>query len=178
MKKFIVIALALLLAVPALSFAGSATSKWDVTIGGYVKFDMGYMDQSHQGADYVVAARSSYRGTKNIADEYGNFYSAGGETRLNFLIQGPEGWGAKTSAFIEGDFSGRTSGDGYGAFSLRHAFMKMQWANDSLTIGHTWQRWGLMPSFANVLLAWNMLGAFQKGGRQPQIMWEHKFNKN
>jgi hypothetical protein len=177
MKKFIVIALALLLAVPAISFAGSATSRWDVTIGGYVKFDMGYMDQSHQGADYYSAARES-DSLENVADEYGNLFSAGGETRLNFLVQGPDGWGAKTSAFIEGDFSGRTSGDGYGAFSLRHAFMKMQWANDSLTIGHTWQRFGLMPSFANILLAWNMLGAFQKGTRQPQITWEHNFNKN
>ncbi|OPY76213.1 MAG: hypothetical protein A4E65_03240 [Syntrophorhabdus sp. PtaU1.Bin153] len=177
MKKFIVIALALLLAVPAISFAGSATSRWDVTIGGYVKFDMGYMDQSHQGADYYSAARES-DSLENVADEYGNLFSAGGETRLNFLVQGPDGWGAKTSAFIEGDFSGRTTGDGYGAFSLRHAFMKMQWANDSLTIGHTWQRFGLMPSFANILLAWNMLGAFQKGTRQPQISWEHNFNKN
>ncbi|OPX97427.1 MAG: hypothetical protein A4E58_01402 [Syntrophorhabdus sp. PtaB.Bin006] len=177
MKKFIVIALALFLAVPAISFAGSATSRWDVTIGGYVKFDMGYMDQSHQGADYWSASRHSDT-SENINDEYGNLFSAGGETRLNFLVQGPDGWGAKTSAFVEGDFSGRTSGDGYGAFSLRHAFMKMQWANDSLTIGHTWQRFGLMPSFANILLAWNMLGAFQKGTRQPQIMWEHNFNKN
>ncbi|OPY62293.1 MAG: hypothetical protein A4E62_03015 [Syntrophorhabdus sp. PtaU1.Bin002] len=178
MKKFIVIALALFLAVPAISFAGSATSRWDVTIGGYVKFDMGYMDQAHQGADYFSATRDSRHEIENVADEYGNLFSAGGETRLNFLVQGPDGWGAKTSAFIEGDFSGRTSNDGYGAFSLRHAFMKMQWANDSLTIGHTWQRWGLMPSFANILLAWNMLGAFQKGSRQPQIMWEHNFNKN
>jgi len=178
MKKFIVIALALFLAVPAISFAGSATSRWDLTIGGYVKFDMGYMDQSHQGADYYSATRNSYHDVENVGDEYGNLFSAGGETRLNFLVQGPDGWGAKTSAFIEGDFSGRTSGDGYGAFSLRHAFMKMQWANDSLTIGHTWQRFGLMPSFANILLAWNMLGAFQKGTRQPQIMWEHNFNKN
>ncbi|HBA54115.1 MAG TPA: hypothetical protein DCZ04_06590 [Syntrophorhabdus aromaticivorans] len=178
MKKFVVIALALLLVVPALSFAGSATSKWDVTIGGFVKFDMGYEDQSSQGADYRYAARSSYRNTKNIADEYGNFYSAGGETRLNFLINGPEGWGAKTSAFVEGEFRGATSGDNYGAFSLRHAFMKMQWANDTLTIGHTWQKWGYLPTYSNILLGVNMLSAFQKGGRQPQIMWEHKFNKN
>ena len=177
MKKFVVIALALLLAVPALSFAGSATSKWDVTIGGFVKFDMGYEDQA-QGADYRRAERSSYRGIQNFADEYGNFYSAGGETRLNFLINGPEGWGAKTSAFVEGEFRGATSGDNYGAFSLRHAFMKMQWASDTLTIGHTWQKWGYLPTYSNILLGVNMLSAFQKGSRQPQIMWEHKFNKN
>jgi hypothetical protein len=177
MKKFVVIALALFLAVPAISFAGSATSRWDVTIGGYVKFDMGYMDQSHQGADYSYAARESDT-SENIADEYGNVFSAGGETRLNFLVQGPDGWGAKTSAFIEGEFRGTTSGDNYGAFALRHAWIKMQWANDTITIGQAWQRWGYLPTYSNVLLGVNMLTAFQRGGRQPQIMWDHKFNKN
>jgi len=178
MKKFIVIALALFLAIPAISFAGSATSRWDVTIGGYIKFDMGYQTQSGAGADYFKAERESYGGYENFADEYGNFFSAGGETRLNFLIKGPDGWGAKTMGFIEGDFRGATGGSNYGTFALRHAFMKMQWANDALTIGHTWQKWGLMPSFANILLGWNMLGAFNKGSRQPQIMWDHTFNKN
>jgi hypothetical protein len=182
MKKFIVIALALFLAIPAISFAGSATSRWDVTIGGYIKADFGYAFQG-QGADYAVASRGSYGSFDNQADEYGNFFSAGGETRLNFLIKGPDGWGAKTIGFIEADFSGRTAGTSsqgrdYGTFALRHAFMKMQWENDALTIGHTWQKWGLMPSFANVLLGWNMLGAFLKGSRQPQIMWDHTFNKN
>ena len=177
MKKFIVIALALFLAIPAISFAGSATSRWDVTIGGYIKADFGYTTQS-QGADYYMAARGSKGGYDNLADEYGNYFSAAGETRLNFLIKGPDGWGAKTIGFIEADFRGATGGSNYGTFALRHAFMKMQWANDALTIGHTWQKWGLMPSFANVLLGWNMLGAFQKGSRQPQIMWDHTFTKN
>jgi hypothetical protein len=177
MKKFIVLALALFLAVPAISYAGSATSRWDVTIGGYVKFDMGYSFNA-SGADYAVAPRDSYGFYENFNAEEGNFLAAAGETRLNFLIKGPDGWGAKTMAFIEGDFRGTTGGSNYGTFALRHAFMKMQWANDSLTIGHTWQKWGLMPSFANTLLAFNMLGAFLKGSRQPQIMWDHNFNKN
>ena len=177
MKKFIVIALALFLAIPAISFAGSATSRWDLTIGGYIKADFGYTTQQ-QGADYFAAKRSSKGAYDSQEDEYGNYFSAGGETRLNFLIKGPDGWGAKTIGFIEGDFRGTTGGSNYGTFALRHAFMKLQWANDALTIGHTWQKWGLLPSFANVLLGWNMLGAFQKGSRQPQIMWDHTFNKN
>ena len=72
--------------------------------------------------------RESKGGYDNLADEYGNYFSAGGETRLNFLIKGPDGWGAKTIGFIEGDFRGATGGSNYGTFALRHAFMKMQWA--------------------------------------------------
>jgi hypothetical protein len=177
MKRFIVFVVAALLALPVVSFAGSADSRWDLTIGGYIKFDMGYATQS-QGADYSAAQRESYGGYENFADEYGNFYSAAGETRLNFLIKGPDGWGAKTLGFIEGEFRGTTAGSNYGTFALRHAYMKMQWANDALTIGQTWQKWGYIPTYSNVLLGVNMLTAFQRGSRQPQIMWDHKINKN
>jgi hypothetical protein len=177
MKRFIVFAVVALLALPVVSFAGSATSKWDVTIGGYIKADFGYTTQS-QGGDYRTASRGSYSGYDNQADEYGNFFSAAGETRLNFLIKGPDGWGAKTIGFVEGEFRGTTGGSNYGTFALRHAFMKMQWENDTLTIGQTWQKWGYIPTYSNILLGVNMLTAFQRGGRQPQIMWDHKFNKN
>ena len=46
MKKIVVVMLALFLAIPAISYAGSATSRWDLTIGGVVKFDVGWTDQS------------------------------------------------------------------------------------------------------------------------------------
>ena len=64
MKKFIVIALALFLAIPAISFAGSATSRWDVTIGGYIKADFGYATQG-QGAS-TQGERSLPQGTKYL----------------------------------------------------------------------------------------------------------------
>lgn len=177
MKRFIVFVVAALLILPAVSFAGSTTSQWDVTIGGYIKADFGYATQA-QGADYRTAQRGSYGAYENFADEYGNYFSAAGETRLNFLIKGPEGWGAKTLGFIEGEFRGTTGGSNYGTFALRHAYMRMQWANDRLTIGQTWQKWGYIPTYSNILLGVNMLTAFQRGSRQPQIMWDHTFNKN
>jgi hypothetical protein len=43
---------------------------------------------------------------------------SGAETRFNFLIKGPDLWGAKTSAFIEGDFRGTSTGNQYGGFQL------------------------------------------------------------
>ena len=44
MKKILVIMAVLLLAIPAISYAGSATSRWDLTIGGDVQFDVGWSD--------------------------------------------------------------------------------------------------------------------------------------
>jgi hypothetical protein len=176
MKKVLLVALVLLLAVPAVSFAGSATSRFDVTIGGMVKVDVGYASQG-QGADMVFGARSSTSSTQNVLDEYGNFFMAAGETRLNFLVKGPDAWGAKTSAFIEGDFRGAAGASAaYGLFQLRHAFLKFDWPESSLLIGQTWQSWGLLPCFC--LLGFNELGPFLKGVREPQITYTQNFGKD
>ncbi|HOP86318.1 MAG TPA: hypothetical protein PKZ54_07575, partial [Syntrophorhabdaceae bacterium] len=104
MKRFFVIALALLLALPAISYAGSATSRWDVTIGGYVKVELGYSDQLRAN-QYIAPYRES-KGRKVGGDEYGNWFMTGVQTRFNFLIKGPDVWGMKSMAFIEGDFYG------------------------------------------------------------------------
>jgi len=192
MKKIIIVLLALFLALPVLSHAGSVTSKWDMTIGGLVTFGMGYSDQSNSlgasagstsagGENQFLAARSGYKGNQNRDNEYGNFFSTGADARLNFLVKGPDGWGAKTSAFIEGEFRGASIGGvAEGGFYLRHAFMKLAWPNATLTVGHTWQRWGFMPSFAAVgqIYGYNDIGPFTKGLRQPRIDFEQRFGKN
>ena len=175
MKKIIVVMLALFLAIPAITYAGSVTSKYDVTIGGYVKFDMGWGNQN-MGPDYVGALPSSFNGNKNLNDNYGNTYFYAGETRLNMLVKGPDAWGAKTGAFIEGDFRGASIGQTAGVFELRHAFMTFDWAQDQLLIGQTWNEWGMI--FSGPTLGFNELTDVGKGARQPQIRWTHKWNKN
>jgi hypothetical protein len=175
MKKVLVLFVAVLLAIPAVTYAGSATSRWDVTIGGFVKADFGYADQG-VSADSMNANRKS--GTsENVYDEYGNYYSSAGEGRLNFLIKGPDAWGAKSTAFVEGDFRGGWgAAASYGLFQLRHAFLKFDWPTSSLVIGQAWQPWGLMPCFC--VLNVNELGPFMKGVRQPQITYTQSFTKN
>ena len=172
MKKIVLVLLALFIAVPMVSDAGSVTSRWDMTIGGFVKFDAGWASQNVSG-DYLWASPESYTGNWNVTDKYSNSFMAAGETRLNFAIKGPDSWGAKTSALVEGDF--RQAG-AYEAFRLRHAFMKFDWGSTNLVIGQTWQTWGLMPSFN--LLGVNELGPMNKGDRLPQIMFKTTFAKD
>ncbi len=175
MKKSVLTACAVIFMAPALVFAGSVTSRWDMTIGGYVKFDVGYADKG-VGLDYSTSPRDSIRGNQNVYAEYGNWYWGAGETRLNMRIKGPDGWGAKTSAFIEGEFRGAAS-SGYGVFAMRHAFMKMDWPNATLTLGHTWQRWGWLPSYTAVGASYGMqnFSPFNKGQRQPRMDLEYRF---
>ena len=179
MKKLVVVLLAAFLAVPAVGFAGSATSRWDLTIGGYVKFDMGWGSQS-QGQDAYLALRQGNGSNDNYADQTSNFYMYSGETRVNMLTKGPDAWGAKTSAFIEGHFRGDSVGtsNAQGTFSLRHAFMQFDWPTSRLVIGQTFHKWGVLPTFANTILEYNGLGPFLKGLRQPTLRFEKQMGQN
>jgi hypothetical protein len=60
MKKLIALGVALMLAIPAMSYAGSATSRWDLTIGGMVQVDVSYADQS-ANQDLRIAERERPR---------------------------------------------------------------------------------------------------------------------
>jgi len=181
MKKFVLVALALMLALPAVSFAGSATSRWDVTIGGFVKADFGWADQSQNGADYLFASRKDYADAtptvnENRSDRYGNTYMAAGETRLSLAIKGPDAGSAKTGAYIEGEFTGATgAASSYGLFRLRHAFMKMDWSNVSLLLGQTWDNWGVI--FPD-LLGRNEGVPMRRGVRAPQVRVTWNINPN
>jgi len=189
MKRFFVIALALLLALPAISYAGSATSRWDVTIGGYVKVELGYSDQLRAN-QYIAPYRES-KGRKVGGDEYGNWFMTGVQTRFNFLIKGPDVWGMKSMAFIEGDFYGAggiygvsTPGgattanyNNQGGFRLRHAFIKLIDKNLEITFaGNTTQVWGTLTGTGQALLTlspWLDPGLSIGSGRVPQFNIEY-----
>ncbi len=167
-KIIIILHLLLLLAAPAAALAGSATSMWDLTIGGYVKLEMDYTDQGRHGS-------GAYR-DPNGKEGITSGYSSG--SRINFLTRGPEAWGAKTSAFVEGDFNGVYAGAPRGSFAMRHAFMTFDWPQTKLVIGHTFQKWGFLPTYANMITSGNDLTPFVKGSRQPMIRVERKFAKD
>jgi len=174
MKKLVLVMLALFLVIPALSNAGSVSSRYDVTFGGFVKYDLGWTSQN-ANADAVTASRSSSSTRAVLADDYGNTFASGAETRFNFLIKGPDLWGAKTSAFIEGDFRGTSTGNAYGGFQLRHAFLKLNWQSAELMFGQNWQQWGMpyyVPSVSILDYA-----QYMKGIRTPQVALRYFFTK-
>jgi len=191
MKKFVLLSIAVMLALPALSYAGSATSRWDLSIGGMVKVDVAYANQS-VSQDVTYAERQAATTFNPITgvrldntssrDKYGSLSWGEGETRINFLVKGPDTWGAKTSAFVEFDFrsmssnsvsaSTRNSVEDYGLANLRHAFMKFDWPTFSIVAGKTWSVPGVMPCFC--LLDVNELAPFNKGALPIQVygVWQ------
>jgi len=171
-RLFVVAILAMFLALPAITQAGSVTSKYDVSIGGYVKMDLGWQNQN-LGPDVRQAVRGSLPGNQNRYDEYGSLYWYAGQTRLNMRVKGPDAWGAKTSAFIEGDFRAAPAA---GVFGLRHAYMKFDWAQSNLLIGQYWNDWGYIASAS--IVDDGLFKPMGRGSRQPQIRYTYNIDKS
>ena len=92
--------------------------------------------------------------------------------RLGLRVTGPEMLGAKTTAYIEGDFTGATN-DNINTLRLRHAYIDMDWGGrHRLLMGQYWYAMvvhEIMP-MTNPL---NMGSPFHCYARQPQVRYEY-----
>ena len=91
--------------------------------------------------------------------------------RLGLRITGPEMLGAKTSAYIEGDFTGSTNAT-INDLRLRHAYITLDWGHHKLLAGQYWYAMvihEIMP-MTNPL---NMGAPFHCYARQPQVRYEY-----
>ncbi len=89
--------------------------------------------------------------------------------RLGLRITGPEMLGAKTSAYIEGDFTGSTNAT-INDLRLRHAYITLDWGHHKLLAGQYWYAMvihEIMP-MTNPL---NMGAPFHCYARQPQVRY-------
>lgn len=184
MKKLVIVALAVFLALPVLSHAGSVqTRMWDMTIQGYIAGVVQISDQDDAavwGAPYVPARRT---GTAEVqGNEWGNT-AVNSDVRVGMLIKGPETWGAKSSAYLEWDFSGGNvtvpaGGGSNGTAKLRHAWLRWDWAKDAILFGNAGSLYrdfgvGLPPGVGSVIAEPVLWG----GPRDFQLRWIHKWTK-
>ena len=94
--------------------------------------------------------------------------------RLNVKITGPEMLGAKTSAFVEGDFTGATNAT-IDNLRLRHAYFTLDWGRHKLLAGQSWYAMvthEIMP-MTNPL---NMGAPFHCYARQPQVRYTYSMD--
>ena len=175
MKKLVIVAIAVLLALPVLSYAGSATSRWDMTIGGFVQMHMGWVD-SQMGSAFNKNAAFRSNGTREVqGNEVGNLF-AEGQSRLNFIMRGPDALGAKTWARLEFDFTTVPAGESFGLANFRHSYMQFDWADDSLLIGNTW--WTAMAISPGGGLTFQSLPNIMIPSRVIQTRYTHRFGKS
>jgi hypothetical protein len=101
-----------------------------------------------------------------------NFNMLALQSRLNGTISGPDAFGAKTSGVIEGDFFAQAN-DNINLFRLRHAFVKLSWANTSLITGQFWNPLFVTDCFPGTV-SFNTGTPLQSFGRNPQVRLTHK----
>ena len=96
--------------------------------------------------------------------------------RLGLRISGPDMLGAKTSAYIEGDFTGSTN-TAINNLRLRHAYIDMDWGGrHRLLAGQYWHPMvvhEIMP-MTNPL---NMGAPFHPYSRQPQVRYAFRHKR-
>lgn len=92
-------------------------------------------------------------------------------TRLGLKINGTELLHAKVMALVEGDFTGVTNSDING-LRLRHAYIRMNWANDELLLGQYWHPMFVPEVFPDIL-SLNTGAPFQPFIRNPQLSYRH-----
>ncbi|MDA3778729.1 MAG: hypothetical protein PF487_00610 [Bacteroidales bacterium] len=174
MKKKILI---IVLFIPYFAFAQEKDEKIiSADFSGFVRSDFWY--QSSENVEALEGLFTLYPANVNL-DADGNDINAQSKTnilafctRLRSKISGPDIFNAKSSAYVEADFSGTSDVTG---IRLRHAFMKLNWEKTELLFGRYWHPLFLTNSFPTVI-SLNTGAPFQAFNRSPQLRLTYKFN--
>ncbi len=171
MKKILI---AFFLITPALLVFSQDTQeekKFGISFSGYVKSDF-FFDTRQ-----VTAAREGhflFWPSAEVQDEYGddinakpNFNFLAVQSRLTGKIAGPDAFGAKTSALVEGDFFAQTNAN-INLFRLRHAFIKLNWKTTELMAGQYWNPLFVTDCYPGTV-SFNTGTPLQSFARNPQV---------
>jgi len=167
MKKQIMALLAL-----AVAQVGLAQEETSATLYGYAKgefaFDSRQVIAAREG-NYIDLATPNVTGN-NVA----NFNGWGIESRLGVKVAGPEFFGMKSEALIEGHFFANGD-DNINNFGLRHAYVKLSSDKVEWLVGQFWHPMfvtNVSPGTYN----FNAGSPFQPFNRSPQIRFSTKGN--
>ena len=91
-------------------------------------------------------------------------------TRFGLNVSGPEIWGAKSTAKIESDFCGASSGTAFN-LRIRQAYAKLAWEKSDLLVGQAWHPMSgdLMPEVFSLATG----APFNPFNRSPQVRYNY-----
>lgn len=93
-------------------------------------------------------------------------------SRLSGAITGPDVLGAKTSGILEAEFFGNTEAS-INEFRLRHAWIRLDWANTQLGLGQYWNPLTVIECYPGVV-NFSTGAPFMPFNRNPQIRLTQK----
>jgi hypothetical protein len=149
----------------------AAQDGFGIKLGGYVNvvafYDTRESVTAREGHLYMFPKKLTLDPNGNDINSKSSFNILAIQTRLTGKISAPDAFGAKTSGIIEGEFFGNSNPDVNG-FRLRHAFVRLDWAQTTLLIGQYWNPMFITESFPQQVGS-NVGIPFQPFSRNPQI---------
>jgi len=136
--------------LPGILISQETEQKPSITLSGYVKYELIF--DTYESVDtrdgevylYPLAENLDINGddlNKNLS-----LNMLGLQARPTIKAIGPNAFGAKVSGVLEGDFLGISQNDTR-MLRLRHGFLKLNWENSELLMGHTWHPMFLTECF-------------------------------
>ncbi len=177
MKKYIIVALALLTSV-AVSAQEKEESKFGVKFSGFVKNDFFWDTRqtisAREGHFHLWPAPVTLdeRGEDIFGTASFNFLAI--QSRLTAKITGPDALGAKTSGLIEGDFFAQSNLN-INLLRLRHAYVKLNWEYTEVMAGQYWNPLFVTACFPGTV-SFNTGTPLQSFARNPQIRVTHNIH--
>lgn len=150
------------------AMASPVTSKFNLSIGGYVKLD--YAHNSNASGPTTNPAGAPAGGSKQES-----IFTAK-QSRIWFKVAGPTFLGAKTNALIEADFYGANSlANEFGNMRMRHAYGSLDWKTTQVLFG---QFWDVFAPAAGDTIDFRQAGdtGAPANPRVPQIRLTQKLN--
>ncbi|MBC7507627.1 MAG: hypothetical protein H7320_02600 [Ferruginibacter sp.] len=155
------------------------TVKWGFQLYGFVRNDVMYDSRQivsvREGVFSIFPKDKLLDANGKDINAAPTFHMLAIASRIGANINGPNAFGAKTSALFEAEFFGNFDG-GINEFRLRHAFAKLDWKKTQLAFGQYWHPMFVPDCYPGVI-DFNTGVPFQPFNRSPQIRLTQKLDK-
>ena len=170
MKK-VLLALALTLCA-SVGFAQDKAVKAEIYgfVRNYFTYDSRSCVQSNEGLFNMLPNDVDYGTNNEDLNAIPSVRFLSMTTRFGLNVTGPEIWGAKSTAKIESDFCGSSSGTAFN-LRIRQAYAKLAWEKSDVLVGQAWHPMSgdLMPEVFSLATG----APFNPFNRSPQVRYNY-----
>ena len=139
-------------------------------VRNYFTYDSRSCVQSNEGLFNMLPNDVNYASNGDDLNAIPSMRFLSMTTRLGLNVAGPEIWGAKSTAKIESDFCGASSGTAFN-LRIRQAYTKLAWEQSDLLVGQAWHPMSgdLMPEVFSLATG----APFNPFNRSPQVRYNY-----
>jgi hypothetical protein len=169
---------AMVLSMPAMALAEPVTSKFNLSIGGFVKLDYAFNSVNFGNSGSLTPVNGAIAKSGSAAANQEQSIFSARQSRLWLKASGPDFMGAKTSSLIEADFYGDASAASESPqLRMRLAYGALDWKNTQVLFGQNWDIFGPFVASTVDFRSGATTGA-PNNPRVPQVRVTQKFDLN